>query len=129
MKTHEAITLKKHLSRLAEMDQKSPLDLSGAVRLKIAKTIRKCENAEADFEKVRIGLVRAKGTADDDGNFNIERNTPAFGEFMAAIDEALSADAEGVPAVVFTDDDLKIEKNKIPIDVLNGLISVGALKE
>ena len=41
----------------------------------------------------------------------------------------MSADAEGVPAVVFTDDDLKIEKNKIPIDVLNGLISVGALKE
>jgi hypothetical protein len=129
MKTHEAITLKKHLSRLAEMDQKSPLDLSGAVRLKIAKTIRKCESAEADFEKVRIALVRAKGTADSDGNFNIERNTPAFAEFMAAIDEALAADAEGVPTTEFTDEDLKIEKNKIPIDVLNGLISVRALKD
>ncbi len=93
MKTHEAITLKKHLSRLAEMDQKSPLDLSGAVRLKIAKTIRKCENVEADFEKVRIGLVRAKGTADADGNFNIERNTPAFNGFMAAIAQSRATSA------------------------------------
>ena len=129
MKTHQALTLKKHLSRLAEMDQKTPLELSGAVRLRIASALRRCESAEADFEKVRVSLVRAKGKADAEGNYNIERGTASFSEFVAAIDDALGAEAEGVPSVVFTDEELKIEKNRIPIEVLQGLISVGAFKE
>ena len=129
MKTQQALLLRKQLSRIAELDQRSPFDLSGSVRLRIAKTLRKCEEVEADFEKVRNELIRANGKPDVGGNFNIDRNSPAFQGFVAAIDEMLGSDAEAVPPVAFTEQDLNVEKNRIPIEVLSGLIAAGALKE
>ena len=129
MKTQQALLLRKQLSRIAELDQRSPFDLSGSVRLRIAKTLRRCEEVETDFEKVRNELIRAKGKPDADGNINIDRNSPAFQGFVAAIDEILGSDAEAVPPVTFTEQDLNVEKNRIPIEVLNGLIAAGVLKE
>ena len=129
MKTQQALLLRKQLARIAELDQKSPLELSGSVRLRIAKTLRRCEEVETDFEKVRNELIRAKGKPDADGNINIDRNSPAFQGFVAAIDEILGSDAEAVPPVTFTEQDLNVEKNRIPIEVLSGLIAAGALKE
>ena len=129
MKTHQALLLKKQLSRIAEIDAKSPFDLSGSVRFKIAKTLRKCEAVEADFEKVRGELIRSKGVPDDKGNVNIDPKSAAFPEFVAAIDEILAGEAEGAPDITFTETDLKLDKNSIPIDVLNGLIAADVMKE
>jgi hypothetical protein len=129
MKTGEALILKKHLSRLAEMDQKTPLELSGSVRLRLAKAARACETVEADFEKVRIGLIRAKGNADAEGNYSIEPGSAHFREFAAAVEEVLDSEAEGVPPLVLTAAELNLDKNRVPIDVLNGLMTVGALKD
>jgi hypothetical protein len=129
MKTGEALMLKKHLSRLAEMDQKTPLELSGSVRLRLAKASRACETAEADFEKVRVGLIRSKGRADSEGNFTIEPGSADFRDFAAAIDEVLGSEADGVQPLVLSAAELNLDKNPVPIDVLNGLMAAGALKD
>ena len=129
MKIGEAIILKKHLNRLAEMDQKTPLELSGSVRLRLAKAARACETVEADFDKVRVGLIRAKGKVDEEGNHTIDPASQQFREFAAAMDEVLGSKADGVVPLTLSSSDLNLDKNPVPLDVLNGLMAVGVLSD
>lgn len=117
MKNHTLLALKGALDQLtaAEMKADKPYHLSGSVRLALVGTLRQVKGRAADIEKVRDDLLRTHG---DNGQISAgSAGWLAFlGEWTALLGEPCDLTLKQL-----TIEDLELDKNQIPLAVLEGL--------
>lgn len=127
MLTNTALQLSQLMKKFVTLDEKEKLSLPGTVRIKLSRLVRQLEGVEADFNKAREGLIRELGTEDKDKNVTVDQTGENWPKFLAEIEKLLATEAADVAVPSFEEADLRLDKNDIPIAILNEFFRHGLL--
>lgn len=127
MKYSQVIQLNALLEKLAaiEMNQKTnTLPLSVQTRIKLSRLLRSVSRAFAEYNTVRIGLVRQYGEEMPDGQVRVT-DPEKFKAFEKKLTELQQSDAE-VRSETFKDTELA--DGGVPFVVINALAEQGVVE-
>lgn len=123
-------TLHTLVKQLIERDARVSMTLDGRTRYRLAKYFRKLASAYRDLEAARGGLVRQYGTLNEDKTqYSIPANTKELEAYNAEYFKLLSMELPDFTEVKFTDEELNLETNELPVSLLTDLMSVGLLTD
>jgi len=122
MKTNQILSISTALAKLFQVDEKTPLNLSGVDRMKLATLAIKVSNVANAYEKTRIGLARKAGLGPDNQVLPEKRE-----EFFAALQPVLETE-EKLKIPPLKAESFSNEKS-VPITLLAELIDLGVIAE
>lgn len=122
MKTIQILNINAALAKLFQIDEKTPLSLSGVDRMKLATLAIKVANVVNAYDKTRIGLARKAGLGPDNQVLP-EKREEFFAELESVLDTENDLMISPMSAKAFAD-----EKG-ISMALLAELIQLGIVAE